>query len=237
MTPKLSISRSTGSALALALLALASCSSGRSGTIPYDPAGFRAPDVADAGLPATREYRLGPTDVVAVQVYRAPELSGDLRVDETGSIVMPLIGQVAAVGRTPAELGRAIADRLSERFYRNPDVLVTIKETAGQRITIDGSVASPGVYPIAGPTTLMQAVALAKGADENANLRKVVIFRTIGGKRMAAAFDLQSIREARMQDPQVYGSDIIIVDGNRGRQKFRDLLMSIPILGLFRPIF
>ena len=62
--------------------------------------------------------------------------------------------------------------------------------------------------------TLMQAVAMARGADENANPKRVAIFRQIKGKRSAAAFDLTSIRKGEMDDPAVYAGDIIVVDGS-----------------------
>jgi polysaccharide export outer membrane protein len=214
---------------------LAACASKRSDDFAYAPANFGAPDPVNTAS-ITQEYRLGPTDVVSVEVYRAADLTGERRVDEAGNIVMPLIGPLSAQGKTTIELAADITRKLSEKYYENPVVNVAVKEAAGQRVTIDGSVNSPGVYPILGRTTLMQAVAMAKGANTNANLRKVVIFRTINGQRMAAAYDLRSIRDAQMEDPQVYGSDIIVVDGSETKQALRDAIMTVPILGLFRPL-
>jgi polysaccharide export outer membrane protein len=215
-------------------LMLAGCAGQRSDDFAYDPQNFTRPDpISSAQI--TQEYRLGPSDVVTVDVYRAKDLSGDLRVDEAGNVTMPLIGQVSAQGKTTVELAATLTAALSQKYYEKPIVNVALKDAAGQRVTVDGAVNSPGVYPIMGKTTLMQAVAMAKGTNANANLRKVVVFRTIQGQRMAAAFDLQSIRNAEMKDPEVYGSDIIIVDGSGTRQAVRDMLTSVPILGLFRP--
>jgi polysaccharide export outer membrane protein len=81
----------------------------------------------------------------------------------------------------------------------------------------------------------MQAVATAGGTHENANPRRVAIFRQVGGQRMAAAFDLTDIRRGEAEDPQVYRGDIIVVDGSRTRQMWRDALATIPVLALFRP--
>jgi polysaccharide export outer membrane protein len=117
----------------------------------------------------------------------------------------------------------------------NPNVQVAITATTDRSITLDGAVSSPGAYPIIGSTTLMQAVALGKGLTRDANPSRVVIFRTVDGKRMAAAFDLQAIRRAEAEDPPVYGNDIIIVDGSKAREMFRDILSAIPLLGVFRP--
>lgn len=218
----------------LSLLLLAGCAGSRSDKFAYDPQGFTRPDPVSSAE-VTQEYRLGPGDIVSVGVYRAADVSGDLRVDEAGNITMPLIGPVPAQGKTTIELAAALTAELTRKYYERPIVNVALKEAAGQRVTVDGAVNSPGVYPIVGRTTLMQAVAMAKGANQNANLHKVVVFRTIQGQRMAAAFDLKSIQNAEMKDPEVYGSDIIIVDGSAAKQTLRDVISTVPILGLFRP--
>jgi polysaccharide biosynthesis/export protein len=88
---------------------------------------------------------------------------------------------------------------------------------------------------VQGSTTLMRAVALARGLSGDANPSRVVVFRTVNGQRMAAAFDLTRIRRAQAEDPAVYGNDVVVVDGSRARALFRDVLSSIPILGIFRP--
>jgi polysaccharide biosynthesis/export protein len=82
---------------------------------------------------------------------------------------------------------------------------------------------------------LMRAVALAQGTSEDANPSRVYVFRTISGQRMAAAFDLRAIRRAEAEDPPIYGNDIVVVDGNRARSLFRDVIQTLPVLSLFRP--
>lgn len=212
--------------------ALAGCAT-RS-NVPYNPAGLRAPD-AVAPLDVTKQYRLGPGDVVGVQVYRAADISGDQKVDDRGAIDFPLIGQVPALGSTTSELARTIEQRLGENYYQNPQVSVTLKDAVGRRATIDGSVRQPGIYPIDAATTLMRAIALAQGTTDDANTQRVVVFRTIDGQRAAAAFDLRAIRAGLAADPPIYGSDIIIVDGNQTRRLLRDILQTIPLLAIFRP--
>ncbi len=76
---------------------------------------------------------------------------------------------------------------------------------------------------------------MARGTDEFANPRRVAIFRRIDGQRMAAAFDLTSIRRGEMPDPDVYPGDIIYVDGSQARRALRDIFGALPILALFRP--
>lgn len=218
----------------LTLLLLCSACAGRRPDLPYDAGRFDQPNAITA-LPVTAVQRLGPQDLVAVTVFRAPEVSGEQRVDDGGNVTIPLIGRVAAGGLTPDELARSIQSRLGARYYVRPNVTVLLKEAPLQRITVDGSVGSPGIYPIVGPMTLVQAVALAKGTTEDANVHRAVVFRTINGQRMAAAFDLDAIRSGQADDPPIYRSDVVVVDGNRTRRALRDILQSIPLLALFRP--
>ena len=82
----------------------------------------------------------------------------------------------------------------------------------------------------------MQAIALAQGPNEDANPHRVAIFRTIGGKRQAAAFDLVAIRRGQSQDPPVYPGDIVVVDGCSNKALQKKLLQSIPLLAIFGPI-
>ena len=217
-----------------ASLALSACV-GRTSDLPYAPPSFNAPP--DSLFEQNPDYRLGPTDLVSITVFRAPELTGEYRVDASGNIVMPLIGQTQVLGMTTTEASAALRENLSRRYYVDPNVTVALREGTSQRVTVDGSVGAPGVYPIPGRTSLMQAVAMARGLTPDANPHRVVIFRQIQGQRMVAAFDLDSIREATMEDPQVYSADIIVVDGSQTRQMMRDLIMTVPILNLFRPVF
>ena len=222
---------------ALALLApslmLAACSTYPRADIPPPSAEFfNQPDQLFA---ENRNHRLGPSDLVTVSVYRAPEFSGDYRLDAAGQIMMPLLGLMDVQGMTTLELAADLRQRLSSGYYVNPDVSVALKESNSQRIVVDGSVGNPGEYSLNGRTTLMQAVARAGGTNANSNLRRVVIFRTIEGQRMVAAFDLASIREAQADDPEIFAQDIIIVDGNQTRANLRDFLMTLPVIGLFRP--
>jgi polysaccharide biosynthesis/export protein len=224
-------------AVPLTLLAvspmLAGCAGRSMSNIPAATEAFNVQP--DPMFPESQNHRLGPSDLINVTVYRAPEVSGDYRVDGAGNIMMPLVGMRPVLGMTPLELAAALNKDLSKTYYVDPDVSVTVKEAASQRFTIDGSVGSPGTYPVTGRTTLMQAVAMAKGAGGGANLRRVVVFRQINGQRMAAAFDLVAIRQAKMTDPLIYASDIIVVDGSRTRQALRDVISTLPIVALFRP--
>ena len=213
---------------------LAGCADKRGGPIAYNPAGFGTPDAPSAASLDTN-YRIAPLDKLVINVFRMKDLSGDYEVDLIGNIAMPLIGDVKAVDLTPAQLDAELTRRLGEKYLENPDVSVGIKESTTRVVTVDGAVTRAGAYPAMGPISLMQAVALAGGATEDANTRRVAVFRQIGGKRQAAAFDLTSIRRGEMEDPRIFAGDIVVVDGSSVKAATKQLMNSMPLLSIFRP--
>lgn len=239
-SPSVPIASANRTMLALAMLCVAvllllgGCADSRGGTIPYGVAKFNAPDPI-AAISVENAYRTGPGDTLAIAVMRVPDLSGDAVIDPTGDITMPLIGKVPAVGKTTDQLASEISARLSAKYLQNPEVRVALKASLSQRITVDGSVNGPGIYAIAGSTTLLQAIALAKGTSADANSRKVAVFRTINGQRQAAAFDLTDIRRGKAEDPEIFGNDIIVVDGSTSKAALKNVLQTIPLISLFRP--
>ena len=181
-------------------------------------------------------YRIGPLDVIRVEVFGAPELTREAEVDAAGNFSVPLAGAVQAAGRTPAELSGAISAQLQGRYLRNPQVSVNIVKAKAKSFTVDGAVKAPGNYPIVGKMTLQQALATAQGADTVANLNNVVIFRTVNSQKTAALFSVKDIRAGRLEDPQIYGNDIVIVGESAARRFFRDFGNMFPLLGTFVPV-
>jgi polysaccharide export outer membrane protein len=181
-------------------------------------------------------YRIGPLDVIRVEVFGAPELTREAEVDAAGNFSVPLAGAIQAAGRTPAELSSAIAAQLQGRYLRNPQISVNIVKAKAKTFTVDGAVKAPGNYPIVGKMTLQQAIATAQGADQVANLNNVVVFRTVNSQKTAALFSVKDIRAGRLEDPQIYGNDIVIVGESAARRFFRDFGNMFPILGTFVPV-
>jgi len=175
------------------------------------------------------DYKIGPQDTLEVAVFQVQDLSKTVRVDSGGTILLPLIGQMPASGRTTQELSDDVATELGRKYLNDPLVTVTVKESASQRVTVDGAVIHPGIYPISGETTLMQAVALAQGPAELADLHQVAIFRTSGAQRLTAVFDLAAIREGKAADPRILANDLVIVETSRGRKFLRGLREAIPL--------
>lgn len=195
------------------------------------------PDAIARVSPGATEYRIGPQDTLDINVSQLPDLTKTVEVDPAGRILLPLIGQVQASGRTPMELSDDIATDLKKKYMKDPIVVVSVKEAQGQKVTVDGAVSKPGVYALAGPTTLLQAVALAQGPDPKlANPKRVAIFRTIGGRRQTAFFDLTQIRTGHAEDPAIYGNDIVVVDTSGAKSFMQNFQGGFGLLGmLIRP--
>lgn len=223
----------------LVALALSGCASdptlGEQSTAVTVARSLPPPDQTGMALDLSN-YRIGPLDVIRVEVFGAPELTREAEVDAAGNFGLPLAGPVAAAGKTPGEFSAAIAAQLRQRYLKNPQVSVNIVKAQSKTFTVDGAVRQPGNYPIVGKMTLQQAIATARGADQAANLNNVVIFRTVSNQKVAALFSLKDIRAGRLDDPQIYGNDIVVVGESAARRFFRDFGNMFPILGQFVPV-
>jgi len=218
----------------LGLLMVAACADTRGGSIPYDRP-LAAPDEVVFQTLAS-DYKIAPMDKLSIKVFRMDDLTGEYDVDLAGNISLPLVGQVQAANLTTAQLDDQLTQKLGDKYLEHPDVSVAIKSSTAHVVTVDGAVKDGGSFPVAGPTSLIRAIAMAKGTTEDANARRVAVFRTIGGKRQAAAFDLTSIRRGEAPDPEIFPGDIIVVDGSRVKAVQKQILQSIPLLAIFGPI-
>jgi polysaccharide biosynthesis/export protein len=213
---------------------LAGCADTRGGSIPYDKP-LAAPDEVKFQT-LESNYKIAPMDKLAIKVFKMDDLSGDYNVDLAGNISLPLIGEVQAANLTTAQLDDQLTERLGAKYLEHPDVSVAIKSSTAHVVTVDGAVKEGGSFPVGGPISLIQAVAMARGTSEDANPRRVAVFRTIGGQRQAAAFDLTAVRRGQSPDPQIYPGDIIVIDGSSVKATQKQILQSIPLLAIFGPL-
>jgi polysaccharide export outer membrane protein len=158
-------------------LVLAACASSRSSQ--------NAPDRPEAG-----EYRIGREDVIEVVVWREPELTRVVPVRPDGKISLPLAGEVEAAGKTPAELQIGLTKALAP-YVHDATVAVLVREINASRVFVLGEVARPGGFPLRGPMTVMQAIAVAGGRTEFAKDEVVWLRQESGGKtgRVALSFN------------------------------------------------
>lgn len=219
----------------LVLITCAGCASSGVNNVPLSITDLAVPD--NTSLVQSGDMRVSPLDVVEIKVFGSNNLDGSYQVDPNGEIKFPLIGGVVAKGYTTFELANLLESRLKEKYLQNPLVTVRITEVNGQQFTIEGAIGKPGMYPVRGPLTLLQALALSGGPAGNANLEGILLFRTVEGKRQAARFDLRKIRAGESVDPVIYGNDIIVVDGYDTTNAYDGIMRSLPVLGMFKVFF
>jgi polysaccharide export outer membrane protein len=173
-------------------------------------------------LPANKdvqyEYRIGAHDVLEVEVFQIEDLRHTARVNSSGYISVPLLGSIKVEGLTVEEAEGFITAAYARDYLQDPHVSIYVKEYESQKYTVEGEVKETGVFPLKGPTTLLQAIATAKGVGTMANLEEVVIFRTDSkGQVIGYLIDIDKVREGEIEDPFVATQDIIVVPraGNR----------------------
>ncbi|WP_440979514.1 polysaccharide biosynthesis/export family protein [Sphingomonas pseudosanguinis] len=160
----------------LAMLA-ASASAGAQTGAPSSSAKQAATTTATATATAEpiADYKLGVADKVRVIVFNEETLSGEFTVSDSGTLSLPLIGDVKATGRTPREVIRDIEAKLADGYLREPRVSMDV--LTYRPFYIMGEVTKPGEYPYSNGLTALNAVARAEGFTYRANKRKVFIKR------------------------------------------------------------
>ncbi len=225
---------------ALLLSAVSACSGTQeiaTGVIsPSVPAGaenfnFRSP----TGV--AQSYFVRAKDILNITVVGEPSLTFDqMRVDEDGGFMFPMIGRVQASEQTVETITRDITKRLAARYIRRPMVTVNVVSTVSNIVTVEGAVEEPGVFNFQTNTTLLGAMAMAKGPKRVAKLDQVVIFREVNGQPLAARFDLNLVRAGKMIDPVLSPNDRIVLGVSGSSQAWQDLLQALPVLALFTRI-
>jgi polysaccharide export outer membrane protein len=185
--------------------------------------------IAPSSNPDPRDYRIGIQDKLNITVFQVKDLTVEkMQVDATGRILLPLIGTVQAQGKTTTELSAEIASLLRAKYLKDPQVSVVVEESASQKVTVEGAVNEAGVFALRGRTSLLEAVAMAKGPSKNANLGHVAIIRTVDGEARSAVFDLAAIQHGKARNPEILGNDIVVVDDSKAKQFWHELVTSLP---------
>lgn len=171
-----------------------------------------APPATTAASPLPSGYVIGLDDVLEISYWREKELSAEVVVRPDGRIALPLVGEVEAVGLTPAELTQRIAE-LARELLEFPLLTVSVKQINSRRVVITGEVARPGRYPLAGPTTVLELIAMAGGLGEFADRKNIGVLRTVDGKTVS--FKVNYARLAKLQDVEsnlaLQPGDIVVV--------------------------
>jgi polysaccharide export outer membrane protein len=182
-----------------------------------------------AATPGNSAYKIGPQDVLEISVFKVPELSRTAQVAAMGTINLPLVGEVPAAGKTAREVERDLTAKLGAKYLQSPQVSVAVKEYNSQRVTIEGAVKKPGVYPVRSKTSLLQSIAMAQGLNDDADHAGVVIIRQANGKRSARKFDIDEIRAGRVEDPALGEGDIVVVSHSAMKAAWQGFLQGLGV--------
>lgn len=169
------------------------------------------------------EQPLSPNDVLDVNVFQVDNLNRTVQVDSNGQISLPLIGTITAAGKTVRQLEQEIETAYGAKYLQSPDVSVFVKESIGQRITVDGEVNKAGIYPVASNSSLIDAIALAGGFNTVGDEKKVYIYRNIGPNTLVANYNVEEIRAGKMRNPRIYGGDKVVVFASKSKIAMNNL--------------
>lgn len=164
---------------------------------PGTQSGAAAPEGAVSGTAngdASTSYRIGPEDALEIAVWKDESLKSTVLVRPDGAISFPLVGELAAAGRTASELRDEIARRLA-RFVPDAEVSVSVVRVASYRVYVIGRVNKPGDFVVGRPIDVLQLLALAGGITPFAAEDEIRIIRRVGGRQVALPFDYKRLRK------------------------------------------
>ena len=151
-------------------------SSGNAEAKPETSAPSAAVPAAASAKPHDDIFVIGADDVLAINVWKEPEISRSVPVRSDGKISLPLVGELQAAGQTPRQLEQAIAAKL-QSYISEPEVTVIVQEIKSQKFNILGQVNRPGSYPLSNTVTVLDAIALAGGFRDFAKQKAIYVLR------------------------------------------------------------
>jgi polysaccharide export outer membrane protein len=169
--------------------------------------------VRAAAKPAAEaEYKIGPQDVVRIDVWKEPEISRTIPVRPDGKISLPLLNDVQASGLTAMELAGAIREGLS-KYLTSPQVTVTVTEINSRRVYVTGEVNRAGSMPLLPNMTVLQALSGAGGFTQFAKLKGIYVLRNENGKQVKYPFDYKQVVKGNNSEQNIplLPGDVIVV--------------------------
>jgi protein involved in polysaccharide export with SLBB domain len=161
---------------------------------------------------STAEDRIGVDDTFDVRVYGETELSGMFRVATDGSVDYPLAGRMQVAGLRTGEIQQLLVSKLKDKYLKEPQVVVTIKDRNSQKISVLGQVTKPGQVGFYPNMTIVDAIASAGGFTGIAAKNSVNLRREVGGKIEMHVFPVADISEGRSPNVMVLPGDVLVVD-------------------------
>ena len=165
-----------------------------------------APATTDA------EYKIGPQDVLRIDVWKEPDISRVIPVRPDGKITVPLLNDVQASGLTAMQLAASLRDGLS-KYLTSPQVTVTVSEINSRRVYLTGELTRPGAIPLLPNMTVLQALATGGGFTQFARLKNIYVMRTEGGKQVRHPFNYKEVVKGNLAEQNILlqSGDVIVV--------------------------
>jgi polysaccharide export outer membrane protein len=161
---------------------------------------------------APSDFRVGPGDVLRIDVWKEQEVSTEVVVRPDGVVSLPLTKDIKVDGMTPLEIEKLVTEKLS-KFLAAPDVTVVVKQINSKKIYMVGQVHKVGSIPLLAPMTVAQALSEAGGPTEYANTKQIVVIREQGGKAQRFRFNYKDFlkgQETGQNIPLIPGDTVVV---------------------------
>lgn len=158
------------------------------------------------------DYKIGPQDVLRIDVWKEPDITRVAPVRPDGRISLPLLNDVQAAGLTPSQLAATLTEGL-KKFITNPQVTVSVSEINSRRVYVTGEVTKPGAFPLLPGMTVLQAVTSSGGFTQFAKVKGIYVLRTEDGKPVKHSFNYKDVVNGKRPglDIQLQPGDVIVV--------------------------
>jgi len=162
--------------------------------------------------PNNKEYKIGPQDVLRIDVWKEPEITRAVPVRPDGKITLPLLNDIQAAGLTPMELAQVIRDGL-KKYINEPKVAVSVEEINSRRIYVTGAVTRPGAFALLPNMTVLQALTSAGGFTQFARIKNIYVLRMEGEKQLKLQFNYKEVISGKKSTDniQLLAGDTIVV--------------------------
>lgn len=176
-------------------------------------AASRSNTTAGQPTPSISTYRINPGDDLNIYVWGEERLQRQLKVLPDGTIAFPLVGQLKVSGLRPQDVEKLVSERLRDQYRGDvPFVTVTVTDTAGMSFSIMGKVRSPGVFNTNRYVNVLQAISLAGGPAEFANMDNVTLIRGAGDQMKVYHVHLGQLFKSGVNTGDVQRAGIVTVE-------------------------
>ncbi len=170
------------------------------------------PTAAPAPTPVDTEYKIGPQDLIRIDVWKEPDISRTIPVRPDGKISLPLLNDVQAAGLTAMQLSASLRESLS-KYLNNPQVTVTVTEINSRRVFLTGEINRQGAIPLLPNMTVLQAISSGGGFTQFSKLKNIYVLRTENGKQVKLPFNYKEVVKGNLPEQNILllPGDVIVV--------------------------